>query len=108
MQGAGKTSLMKAILNQGRKTTTPSLDAFPMDIDVREGIAGGLLYSDSTGVNLQVFTHNYFLLILTHRLSWIILLVVSFIASHFYMLDSVLEWIVLTGFLFFKTADLLR
>lgn len=58
MQGAGKTSLMKAILNQGRKTTTASLDAFPMDIDVREGIAGGLLYSDSMGVNLQVSTHN--------------------------------------------------
>ena len=29
-----------------------------MDVDVREGIAGGLLYSDSTGVNLQVFTYN--------------------------------------------------
>ncbi|XP_047955012.1 uncharacterized protein LOC125201120 isoform X1 [Salvia hispanica] len=52
IEGAGKTSLMKAILNQGRTTMT-SLDAFPMDVDVREGIAGGLLYSDSTGVNLQ-------------------------------------------------------
>ncbi|XP_057780982.1 uncharacterized protein LOC130999469 isoform X2 [Salvia miltiorrhiza] len=53
IEGAGKTSLIKAILNQGRTTTTTSLDDFPMDIDVREGIAGGLLYSDSTGVNLQ-------------------------------------------------------
>lgn len=45
---------MKAILNHGRTTTAASLDAFPMEIDVREGIAGGLLYSDSMGVNLQV------------------------------------------------------
>lgn len=26
-----------------------------MDVDLREGIAGGLFYSDSAGVNLQVF-----------------------------------------------------
>lgn len=46
---------MKAILNQGRSNTMASAEAYPMDVEVREGIAGGLLYSDSTGVNLQVF-----------------------------------------------------
>ncbi|KAH6836818.1 lipase class 3 family protein [Perilla frutescens var. hirtella] len=53
LEGAGKTSLMKAILNQGRTSTTTSLEAFTMDVDFREGIAGGLLYSDSPAVNLQ-------------------------------------------------------
>ncbi|KAI3461816.1 hypothetical protein Pfo_018479 [Paulownia fortunei] len=53
LEGAGKTSLLKAILNQGRTNSTTSLETFPMEVDVREGIAGGLCYSDSTGVNLQ-------------------------------------------------------
>ncbi|PIN01128.1 Triacylglycerol lipase [Handroanthus impetiginosus] len=53
LEGAGKTSLLKAILNQGRTNITTSDETFPMDNDVREGIAGGLLYSDSMGVNLQ-------------------------------------------------------
>ncbi|KAL0390280.1 UNVERIFIED_CONTAM: hypothetical protein Scaly_0385100 [Sesamum calycinum] len=51
--GAGKTSLLKAILDQGRTNGTSNVETFPMDVDIREGIAGGLLYSDSTGVNLQ-------------------------------------------------------
>ncbi|EYU40651.1 hypothetical protein ABFS82_14G057200 [Erythranthe guttata] len=53
LEGAGKTSLLKAILDQGRTTRTTTLETFPMDVDLREGIAGGLVYSDSTGVNLQ-------------------------------------------------------
>lgn len=46
-------------MDQGRTSTATSLEAFPMDIDVRDVIAGGLLYSDSMGVNLQVFTNNF-------------------------------------------------
>ncbi|KAL6576797.1 hypothetical protein OROMI_011073 [Orobanche minor] len=53
LEGAGKTSLLKAILDQGKSTGTKSLETLPMDVDVREGIAGGLFYSDCTGVNLQ-------------------------------------------------------
>ncbi|KAI7982539.1 Protein EDS1B [Camellia lanceoleosa] len=50
LEGAGKTSLLKAILGQSRHANIENLH---MDIDVQEGIAGGLCYSDSTGVNLQ-------------------------------------------------------
>ncbi|KAG8371681.1 hypothetical protein BUALT_Bualt13G0113600 [Buddleja alternifolia] len=53
LEGAGKTSLLKAILDQGRTTSTPSLETCPTDMDIRQGIAGGLFYSDSPGVNLQ-------------------------------------------------------
>ncbi|KAL2488244.1 lipase class 3 family protein [Forsythia ovata] len=53
LEGAGKTSLLKAILNQGRPSSTTSLENFPMDVDLQESIAGGLSYSDSAGVNLQ-------------------------------------------------------
>lgn len=45
-------------MDQGRTSTATSLEAFPMDIDVRDVIAGGLLYSEM-GVNLQVFTNNF-------------------------------------------------
>lgn len=39
-----------------------------MDVDLREGIAGGLFYSDSAGVNLQVFfpttsSYNFYCII---------------------------------------------
>ncbi|KAL3616307.1 hypothetical protein CASFOL_039697 [Castilleja foliolosa] len=53
LEGAGKTSLLKAILDHGKSARTTSLETLPMDVDVREGIAGGLFYSDTTGVNLQ-------------------------------------------------------
>ncbi|KAK4440972.1 hypothetical protein Salat_0432100 [Sesamum alatum] len=53
LEGAGKTSLLKAILDQGRTTSISNVETFPMDVDIREGLAGGLLYSDSAGVNLQ-------------------------------------------------------
>lgn len=58
MQGAGKTSLLRAVVDLEKPVRAASLETFPMDVDVREGIAGGLLYSDSTGVNLQVFPCN--------------------------------------------------
>lgn len=54
MQGAGKTSLLKAILDQGKTASNTSLDTLRMDFDVQEGLAGGLCYSDSLSVNLQV------------------------------------------------------
>lgn len=53
LEGAGKTSLLKSILDQGRTTNNTSLETFNTDVDVREGVAGGLLYSDSAGLNIQ-------------------------------------------------------
>lgn len=53
LEGAGKTSLLKAILGQGKTASNTSLDTMCMDFDVQEGIAGGLCYSDSASVNLQ-------------------------------------------------------
>ncbi|GAV70759.1 Lipase_3 domain-containing protein [Cephalotus follicularis] len=53
LEGAGKTSLFKAILHQGRLTTITNADNLCIESDVQEGIAGGLYYSDSAGVNLQ-------------------------------------------------------
>ncbi|CAK9140878.1 unnamed protein product [Ilex paraguariensis] len=53
LEGAGKTSLLKAILGQGKLTTSSGIENLYMDVDVLEGIAGGLCYSDSAGINLQ-------------------------------------------------------
>ncbi|KAI3782836.1 hypothetical protein L2E82_12893 [Cichorium intybus] len=53
LEGAGKTSLLKAILDQGRANVSTNVDNFPMDVDVQEGFAGGLCFTDSAGVNLQ-------------------------------------------------------
>ncbi|KAI3801177.1 hypothetical protein L1987_29281 [Smallanthus sonchifolius] len=53
LEGAGKTSLLKAILDQGRVNVSTNVENFPMDVDVQEGIAGGLCFTDSAGVNLQ-------------------------------------------------------
>ncbi|GLT64825.1 hypothetical protein SLA2020_372940 [Shorea laevis] len=55
-EGAGKTSLFKAILGQGKLTTLTDIENLHLDADIQEGIAGGLCYSDSTGVNLQELT----------------------------------------------------
>lgn len=54
MQGAGKTSLLKAILSQGRITTFTNIEHLLPETDAHEGIAGGLCYCDSAGINLQV------------------------------------------------------
>ncbi|XP_076930259.1 uncharacterized protein LOC143594982 [Bidens hawaiensis] len=53
LEGAGKTSLLKAILDQGRANILTNVENFAMDVDVQEGIAGGLYFTDSAGVNLQ-------------------------------------------------------
>ncbi|CAL1412150.1 unnamed protein product [Linum trigynum] len=53
LEGAGKTSLFKAIMNKGRITAITNSDNMLMEADVQEGIAGGLCYCDSSGVNLQ-------------------------------------------------------
>ncbi|XP_019263724.1 PREDICTED: uncharacterized protein LOC109241438 isoform X2 [Nicotiana attenuata] len=53
LEGSGKTSLLKAILDRGRSVRTESIENLHADNDVQEGIACGLCYSDSAGVNLQ-------------------------------------------------------
>ncbi|GMH02457.1 hypothetical protein Nepgr_004296 [Nepenthes gracilis] len=53
LEGAGKTSLLKAILNQSRPSTATGSEILLPEADVEEGIAGGLCYMDSAGVNLQ-------------------------------------------------------
>lgn len=55
-EGAGKTSLFKAILGQGKLTALSDIDNLRLEADVQEGIAGGLCYSDSPGVDLQELT----------------------------------------------------
>lgn len=53
LEGAGKTSLLKAILSQSRVNTIINLENKLPEADDEEGIAGGLCYCDSAGVNLQ-------------------------------------------------------
>ncbi|KAL4354416.1 hypothetical protein GQ457_06G028030 [Hibiscus cannabinus] len=53
LEGAGKTSLFKAILGQGKLTTIANIENLQVETDFRDGIAGGLCYTDSPGVNLQ-------------------------------------------------------
>ncbi|KAG9447956.1 hypothetical protein H6P81_014084 [Aristolochia fimbriata] len=53
LEGAGKTSLLNAILSHGRPGTAVNPVSLQMDIGSYEGMAGGLCYSDTEGVNLQ-------------------------------------------------------
>lgn len=53
LEGAGKTSLFKAIMGQGRLTTITNFENINLEADIQEGVAGGVCYSDSAGVNLQ-------------------------------------------------------
>lgn len=53
LEGAGKTSLLKAILNQSKVNTITNIENMLPEAEGQEGIAGGLCYCDSTGVNLQ-------------------------------------------------------
>ncbi|XP_007049623.2 PREDICTED: uncharacterized protein LOC18612656 [Theobroma cacao] len=53
LEGAGKTSLFKAILGQGKLITISNIENLQVEADFLDGIAGGLCYSDSPGVNLQ-------------------------------------------------------
>ncbi|XVF81267.1 hypothetical protein PTKIN_Ptkin15bG0142300 [Pterospermum kingtungense] len=56
LEGAGKTSLFKAILRQGKLTAITNIENLQVEADFQNGIAGGLGYSDSPGVNLQELT----------------------------------------------------
>lgn len=53
LEGAGKTSLFKAIMGHGRTTTIANIESLLPEPDVQEALAGGICYSDSLGVNLQ-------------------------------------------------------
>ncbi|XAR60907.1 Triacylglycerol lipase [Bertholletia excelsa] len=53
LEGAGKTSLLKAIFGEGRLAATTNVETLHMDFDAQEVISGGLCYSDSAGINLQ-------------------------------------------------------
>ncbi|XP_054783773.1 uncharacterized protein LOC129298782 isoform X2 [Prosopis cineraria] len=52
LEGSGKTTLLKAILNKGKVNTTANEVLIP-EVDVQEGIADGLYYCDSAGINMQ-------------------------------------------------------
>lgn len=54
MKGAGKTSLVKAIMGQGRVSAIANLENLLPDLVVQEIISGGIYYCDSVGLNLQV------------------------------------------------------
>ncbi|KAF6165467.1 hypothetical protein GIB67_028026 [Kingdonia uniflora] len=53
IEGAGKTSLYNAILGRARLTSTMIADSMQKEPENQEGIAGGLCFSDTAGVNLQ-------------------------------------------------------
>ncbi|CAL0329539.1 unnamed protein product [Lupinus luteus] len=52
LQGAGKTTLLKAILNKYKPNIAIN-EIVVSDVDVQEGIADGLSYCDSEGINMQ-------------------------------------------------------
>ncbi|KAL2319459.1 hypothetical protein Fmac_028428 [Flemingia macrophylla] len=52
LEGSGKTTLLKAVLNKCKLNTATNDDLVP-EVDMREFIAGGLCYCDSTGINMQ-------------------------------------------------------
>lgn len=54
MQGAGKTTLLRAFLNKCKPNIATN-EIVVSEVDVQEGIADGLCYCDSPGVNMQVF-----------------------------------------------------
>ncbi|KAG8642010.1 uncharacterized protein LOC110627971 isoform X2 [Manihot esculenta] len=53
LEGAGKTSLFRAIMGQGRLSTIANFENMCVEADIQEGISGGVCYVDSAGVNLQ-------------------------------------------------------
>ncbi|KAF7825870.1 lipase class 3 family protein [Senna tora] len=52
LEGSGKSTLLKAILYKGKLNATTNEDLIS-EIDVQEGIADGLCYCDSSGINMQ-------------------------------------------------------
>lgn len=53
LKGAGKTSLFYALLGLGRGTTAIRYEGMLPDTQSHEGVAGGICFIDSAGVNLQ-------------------------------------------------------
>lgn len=54
LQGAGKTSLFRALLDLSRQRNRANLDIVYSDMHPRKVVEGGVCYLDSVGVNLQV------------------------------------------------------
>ncbi|KAM1863562.1 hypothetical protein ACFX14_003889 [Malus domestica] len=52
-RGAGKTSLFKAMLSQGKITNITNIENLLLETNAQEGISRGLYFCDSAGVNLQ-------------------------------------------------------
>ncbi|WCJ37226.1 lipase class 3 family protein [Euphorbia peplus] len=53
LEDAGKTSLFKAIMGEGRLSSMSNFENLHIEANSPEGIAGGVCYVDSDGVNLQ-------------------------------------------------------
>ncbi|ONK58779.1 uncharacterized protein A4U43_C09F16560 [Asparagus officinalis] len=53
LEGAGKTSLLKAISDQDRHRNKVKFENIHPEVDTQEAIVGGVCYLDSTGVDLQ-------------------------------------------------------
>uniref|UniRef100_A0A1J3CEG7 Protein EDS1 n=1 Tax=Noccaea caerulescens TaxID=107243 RepID=A0A1J3CEG7_NOCCA len=53
LEGAGKTSLFRAILGQSMLSSMTHVENLQIQSDVQECIVGGVCYSDTVGVNLQ-------------------------------------------------------
>ncbi|KAK4781977.1 hypothetical protein SAY86_016079 [Trapa natans] len=60
LEGAGKTSLFKALTGQGKLPVIANIESLLPDPDIQEGISGGICYSDSLGVNLQELSSEVF------------------------------------------------
>lgn len=56
-QGSGKTSLLNAILGQGQQEDNIGSELSHLDVTNHKALAGGVCYSDSKGVNLQVYLY---------------------------------------------------
>ncbi|KAF8081510.1 hypothetical protein N665_0881s0011 [Sinapis alba] len=53
LEGAGKTSLFRAILGQSMLSSMTHVENLQIQSDVQDCIVGGVCYSDTVGVNLQ-------------------------------------------------------
>lgn len=53
-QGAGKTSLVKAMLYEDRQRNKVKIESLHPEVDSQKVVVGGVCYLDSRGVNLQV------------------------------------------------------
>ncbi|XP_010524652.1 PREDICTED: uncharacterized protein LOC104802652 [Tarenaya hassleriana] len=53
LEGAGKTSLFRAMLGQSMLNSMTHVENLQVQSDIQEGIVGGVCYIDTLGVNLQ-------------------------------------------------------